>query len=357
MRRRTFLQATAWAGTITATAATQGPVILGATPRTTRRAPTVGSGAYVYECNHQWGELPADYSWQTTHNVTIDRAGLVYITHQGVGKLMDTVLVFDPQGKFVRSFGKGWHGGGHGIDIRQEGTEEFLYLTNTSKSPKVVKATLKGEIVWTLNRPETREYADPKKPYSPTNIAFLPDGGFWIADGYGSGYLLKYDSATKPEQPIKVIGGKGTAHGQFQTPHGLWTDLRDVKSPKLVVCDRANARLQRFTLDGEFLDLTPTGTVLFPAHVDTQNDLMLVPDLHARLTLLDTKMQVLTYLGDDAAWRKTVLDGFKVRRDAKQWKPGTFVHPHDACFDAAGNLFVVEWVEGGRVSFLKKVSG
>ena len=35
---------------------------------------------------------------------------------------MDTVLVFDPKGKFVRSFGKEWHDGGHGIEIRKEGS-------------------------------------------------------------------------------------------------------------------------------------------------------------------------------------------------------------------------------------------
>ena len=48
----------------------------------------------------------------------LDSQGNVYITHQGVGKQMDTVLVFDPKGKFVRSFGKEWHGGGHGIQCR-----------------------------------------------------------------------------------------------------------------------------------------------------------------------------------------------------------------------------------------------
>ena len=47
-------------------------------------------------------------------------------------------------GKFVRSFGKGWHGGGHGIDVRTDGGEEFLYLTNTWKSPKVVKGDAQG---------------------------------------------------------------------------------------------------------------------------------------------------------------------------------------------------------------------
>ena len=37
-------------------------------------------------------------------------------------------------------------------------------------------------------------------------------------------------------------------------------------------------------------------------------------------------------------------------------EPGKFIHPHDACFDAQGNIFVVEWVEVGRVTKLRKVS-
>ena len=34
---------------------------------------------------------------------------------------------------------------------------------------------------------------------------------------------------------------------------------------------------------------------------------------------------------------------FKCKRD--QWQPGKFIHPHDACFDKDGNIFVAEWVE------------
>ena len=50
------------------------------------------------------------------------------------------------------------------------------------------------------------------------------------------------------------------------------------------------------------------------------------------------------------------LAEFETRLDPKQWLPGKFVHPHDACFDAQGNIYVVEWVSSGRVSFLKKVA-
>jgi hypothetical protein len=265
--------------------------------------------------------------------------------------MMDTVLVFDPAGKFVRSFGKEWWGGGHGIDIRKDGGEEFLYLTNTWKSPKVVKATLKGQIVWKKERPETKEYENPKTRYNPTNVAFCPDGSFFIGDGYGSNYMMKYD---KDAKLVKVFGGTGTKDGQFRTPHGNWIDERNGK-PVLVVCDRANARLQTFTLDGQFLSATePNKVVLFPANIDTRGDVMLVPDLHARITLLGKDNQVLANLGDDAEWRKKVLTK-GVRGKPKEWVPGKFVHPHDACFDKDGNIFVAEWVATGRISLLKKV--
>jgi glutamine synthetase len=38
-----------------------------------------------------------------------------------------------------------------------------------------------------------------------------------------------------------------------------------------------------------------------------------------------------------------------------EWQDGRFIHPHDACFDKAGNIYTVEWVVGGRVTKLTKV--
>jgi hypothetical protein len=355
MNRRTFLQSAA------AVAAT-GPTLLGTTRKADDPAPVVGSGEHKYQCHHNWGQLPNDYAWQTTHNVALDAAGLVYITHQGAKNTkanMDTVLVFDPQGKFVRSFGKEWHFGGHGIEIRKEGSEEFIYLSNTwTPELKLVKTTLKGETVWKKGRPECKEYDDPKAAYNPTNICFLPDGGFTVGDGYGSHFLMNYD---KDGKLVKVFGGAGDTLGQLRTPHGQWVDSRDPAKPVLVVCDRANARLQWFDLDGKPLSAsTPRELVLFPAHAKTRGDVLLVPDLHARVSLLDKANKPIVHLGEDQAWREKVVASLgkgmtPVRGQPKEWPAGKFVHPHDAAFDKDGNIFVVEWVSTGRVTFLKKV--
>jgi hypothetical protein len=122
------------------------------------------------------------------------------------------------------------------------------------------------------------------------------------------------------------------------------------------VADRANARLQYFTLDGKFLSVVQG--VSFPAHFDIRGTDLLVPDLHARVTIMDQDNKVTVHLGYDQAWTDRVLGGgkFKMRGTPSDWEAGRFIHPHDACFDADGNIFVVEWVPTGRVTKLRKVS-
>lgn len=83
---------------------------------------------------------------------------------------------------------------------------------------------------------------------------------------------------------------------------------------------------------------------------------MLVPDLHARITVLGKDNQVVAQLGDDPTWRKQVLaDNLAMRRQPSRWKEGKFIHPHDACFDHDGNIYVAEWVAVGRINRLVKV--
>ena len=60
----------------------------------------VGTGDYRYEVHHAWPQLPDKYTWQTTHNVAVDSAGLLYVIHEGRADQPDhpTIFVFDPDG-------------------------------------------------------------------------------------------------------------------------------------------------------------------------------------------------------------------------------------------------------------------
>ena len=328
------------------------PMFLHAEDKAGSSAPHVGGGEHTYECVHGWGELPSHIAWGDTHGVCVDEAGFIYIKHRSPREeVMDSIAVFDPDGKFVRSFGKEYHGGGHGIDLRKEDGQEFLYLCDT-KHGIVAKTDLQGEQVWVKEKPqEPGVYTDEKARYSPTNVAFSPDGGFYIADGYGSNYIHQYD---KDANWVRTWGGTGEEAGKMKTPHGIWLDDRPGREPSLAVCDRANARLQYFTLDGEHISFNHE--VSFPAHFDIRGDVLLCPDLHARVTLFDRDNNVIQHLGYDQAWTDQVLaNNLELRKHPDQYQSGRFIHPHDACFDADGNIFVVEWVPQGRVTKLRHV--
>jgi hypothetical protein len=132
--RRGFLKSSA----VTAASGSLAPLFLSpaagyAMNLTTAQNPTVGSGEFVYECIHNWdrASLPADHHYgNASHGVAIDQQGLIYITHQGSP---GSLFVFDGEGRFVRAMGDAHSlngsSKGHGIDIRKEGSEEFIYLS------------------------------------------------------------------------------------------------------------------------------------------------------------------------------------------------------------------------------------
>jgi hypothetical protein len=360
MSRRKFTE-TAAAGSAAIMAT---PLVL--TAKKTASSLTIGSGQHQYEVIHDWPQLPEKYSWQTTHNVAVDKSENLYVIHEGDVDKPDhpAIFVFDNKGAFVRAFGNQFQGGGHGLEVRQEGSEEFLYICCYQQLKTFAKLTLTGEIVWQKWAPmESGVYAanEDSKPeniwgrdrFLPTNFAFLDDGGFFLSDGYGSFHIHRYD---KDANYVSSFGGPTDTkeHGLFDTPHGIWIDRRPNRAPSVVIADRANGRLQWFTLEGEHLR-TMDG-YLFPANIDTLDELMLVPDLHARITLLDGQDQVVAQLGEDIAWRSQVLDGFKLRKEPTRWQAGKFLHPHDACFDPQGNIFVAEWVATGRITKLRPLA-
>jgi len=353
--RRTFLTNAA----ATSAAIVASPFAVHAQDKAGTKPAIVGTGEYTYECHHGWGETPAHIKWYETHGCAVDKEGLVYITHRaGSDKAakpadgQDTIVVFDQKGKFVRSFGKEFHGGGHGIDIREENGKEYLYLAYMFPINMIQKTDLKGEEIWRKDKPpEPHVYDKPNARYSPTNIAFHPDGGFYVADGYGSNYIHHY---TQDGKWMQTFGGTGSEAGQYKTPHGIWIDNRPGRDPMVVIADRANNRLQYTKLDGTPVSMD-TKNVSFPAHMETRGDILMVADLHARITLFDKQNNVISQLGYSPEWTKEVLDGMKVRREPNRWKAGRFVHPHDACFDNQGNIVVAEWVVPGRVDYLRKV--
>lgn len=304
----------------------------------------VGSGQHRYRCFHDWLIPPDNIKWGDTHDAVQDSHGRIYIAHtvHPTSPSGDAVVVFDKNGKFLKSWGDRFRGGAHGIAVRKEGGHEYLYHCDIAHHV-VVKTDLDGKVIWEKGAPQEAGVYKSGDPFTPTNIAFAPHGDFYVADGYGSNWIHQYDIKGNY---IRTFGGPGTDPGKFVTPHGIWLDTRG-SEPMLAITDRSNHRIQFFTLDGKFVKLSTDG-MRRPCDFHIHGDLMVIPDLDSVVTLVDNDNKVVALLGDGAP-----LD----LRDHPRadFIPGKFIHPHGAKFLQNGDILVTEWVPIGRITLLKHV--
>jgi len=300
-----------------------------------------GEGEHTYLWDRDWPKLPDGVELGNTHGrVVLDRAGHVYVNTD----TEQAVMVFDAEGKLLRSFGAELKEGLHGMTLVERDGEQLLYLTHI-RLGEVLGATLEGEILWRLGAPVEPGIYGEGVPYRPTDVAVAPNGHMYVADGYGASWIHEYDAERRW---VRTFGGPGSGPGQLRTPHGIAVDTRG-ETPVLVVADRVNRRLQTFTLEGEHLATWPK-PFRRPCSIDLRGDFMAVADLHGRVTILDRDFRVVTHLGanpDRSLWAQNDVP-------PEKWRPGLFLSPHDATWDAEGNLYVVDWNSTGRVTRLLK---
>ena len=116
-----------------------------------------------------------------------------------------------------------------------------------------------------------------------------------------------------------------------------------------VIDDNERVRIVRYTLDDKPIDVI-AGT-LQPCHFHEHKGMIVVPDLAARVSLLDKDNKVVAHLCEGVSGNPP-----RTTEDRKSFVAGQFVNPHGACFDHNGNIFVAEWVEIGRVTKLRKIA-
>ena len=338
----------------------------GSTPAHPLPAAPLGRGAWRFEVEAGWAQLPAGTTLGPTHGgVVIDQAGLIYVSSDGPAG----ILVFAPDGKFVRSLAPELNGI-HSLMLRREGGQEFIYAAHL-KGHQVVKLTLDGAVVWMLGCPtasglypelkDFRPKASGDKPaaivtapdgrqfvadgYQPTAVAVGPDGRIYVADGYGTSVIHEFSADRKWR---RVIGAKGTADGEFSTCHGLVLDPR-FGAPLLLVCDRENKRLVHLDLDGKFVRTLATG-LRRPCAIALWGDYAAVAELEGRVVVTDRTGGIVATLGDNpdqAQWA-----AFKLAPEF--WRDGIFIAPHGLAFDATGNLYVQDWNYLGRLTKLRR---
>ena len=299
----------------------------------------LGEGACSFEWVRGWGGALAGGGLGNTHGcVLVDRRGRVLVNTDTA----EAVVVFSAEGEKLASWGEQLAGGLHGMALVEQGGEEFLYLAHAGRH-QVLKATLDGEILWTVGWPEESKLYAAQDEYKPTSVAVRPDGGFYVADGYGKSWIHQYDAE---RHYLRSFGGPGSEPGQLSTPHGLLLDVRG-EQPVLLVADRENGRLQSFDLDGMFLAIVATD-LKRPCHVHQRGKQLVVPELAGGVVLLDEGNRLIARLGENPDPARRANNGVTV----EHWTDGQFLSPHCATFGPAGEVYVLDWNASGRVTKL-----
>jgi hypothetical protein len=303
-------------------------------------------GQHSYQWLH-WAKIPDTESGRAsgrTHGVEVSQTGAIVVFHQAD----PAVLVFDSDGMLHNSWGDRFRGA-HGLTLVNEGGTEYLWLTD-QHSAEVVKTTLDGRTIMNIQRPDLPVYHEGK--YSPTWVAVNSEsaggnGDIWVTDGYGQNYVHRY---TRGGDYIGSINGEEGAAGAFRCPHSIWFDTRKTE-PELYIADRTNHRIQVYDADGRFKRVFGSDFLTSPCAFTAFEDRLIIPELRARVTVLDGDDRLIGVLGDNES--VVSISGWP-NHPAELIQAGKFNSPHDAAADNAGNIYVVEWIIGGRITKLAR---
>jgi len=316
----------------------------------------IGHNGFTYKVDHGWAKISAStHPVINCHEMVQDSKGRLIMVGDDTH---NNILIFDKSGQLLDSWGTSFPAG-HGLTISKENDEDFLLivdngfykdLSGKSKAQpgNVVKTDLKGRIIFSLAQPHTIGAYKDEDAYRPTETAVAPNGDIYVADGYGSDYIIQFDSKGRF---IRKFGGRKNENKDHNLicAHGVVVDNRDVNNPVLICTSREECCFKVFTLDGKFIK-----------RIDTPGMFVCRPVIHGQhlyagvcwskdaegkkqnatgfLTILDTNYKVLASPGGTAPVYKN-----GVLQQTFQHESKVFKHGHDVCIDEDQSIYVCQW--------------
>ena len=226
------------------------------------------------------------------------------------------LFIVDHNGKLVEEWSQ-WSelfGSLHKIKINPYDPEKHIWAIDRV-SQQLLEFTHDGKTLVKAIGERGVAGADDKHFGRPTDMAWLPDGTFYVSDGYDNSRVVKFD---RNGRFIKAWGTLGSAPGQFHEPHSIAVDAKG----QVYVADRLNKRIQIFDGDGKFLqqwtDFESPAVVM----VAMDQSVWVLDNARARLERYSPQGKLLSFWG------------------AKGEFPGAMFDPHDFSVGADGAVYV-----------------
>ena len=265
-----------------------------------------------YKVVKDWAQLPTGWNFGECSGVAVDKRDNVWVFNRG----KHTVIEFDPNGNMLQSWGEGTVVSSHGIRVDADGNVWGIDV----KGHVVIKYSPAKRVLMILgNRQGVAGKNDSKDAFAePTNIAFEPNGDFYVSDGYVNSRVIKFN---RDGEYLTHWGTKGTGDGEFNLVHDVVRDSRG----RLYVADRTNQRVQIFDGNGKFLGKwTGIGSPWGLDYVARENAIYMCDGVNNRVIKLNLEGEIQGVLG---SYGKT---------------PGKFDFAHSIAVDSTGAIYVAE---------------
>ena len=325
-----------------------------------------GQGKFTYRVNAHWGRLdPNQTPVENCHGLDIDAKGrVVMITDDP----RNNIVIYNRDGKLLDTFSTHMPGG-HSVKIVNENGEDFMYLVDSgwvknrlwdghsteawdspynrvvAQSGFIAKLDMSGRLLFSIGHPQTYGVYRPDQPFRPTDIAISEKGDLYVTDGYGSDFLLQYNSQG---QFIRRWGGHDNSDPNYNlsNTHGIGIDTRS-GAPELIVSSRGAQCLKRFSMTGEYLGTIDAngayiGGPIFKgehfyapvcwSHIEGKNQ-----DDSGFISVFDKHNRVVANLGGTAP---EYING-QLQPMQSTWD--VFNHCHGLCVDEDENLYIGQW--------------
>jgi sugar lactone lactonase YvrE len=252
---------------------------------------------------------------------------------QGKPRLENCILIVDGDGKLLESWTQWDHlfaggRGPHHIKISPYDPEKHVWVVDDMLH-QVFEFTHDGkQLVMTLGEKGVQG-EDDKHFGRPTDIAWLPDGTFFISDGYINTRVVKFD---KNGKYLMAWGKKGSGPGEFNLPHAIDIDA----NRRVYVSDRSNSRIQIFDENGKYLSEWD--------HIRSPFFIMMTADQHLWVADGVTNKFLKYDLNGKLLYSWGTYGSF----------PGAFWGVHQFSVDSDGNLYAAETYGGRTQKFRPK---
>ena len=292
----------------------------------------------IHHDGWSWGSTAAVWA-ESPDRVFVFQRGELPVLHaqpgvDGVPKRIATsakprwehcLLVFDRAGKLVEAWTQ--HDDKfvrpHRIVIDPYDPEKHVWLVDDG-AHQVFKFSHDGKrlemVIGEKGKPGNDHYHFNR----PTDIAFLPNGDFYVTDGYVNTRVVKYDRNGKY---LFEWGRPGKGPGEFNLVHGISID---VDRGRIYVSDRSNSRIQVFDLNGRYIEEWRDIHSPFYLALSKDHHLVVADGMTQKIMQYDLDGRLLSSWG--------TFGGF----------PGAIWGVHQVSVDSEGNVYVAE-VFNGRV--------